>query len=328
MAFSASTLLHDAIGSPRVEECFEHEGACWVCGADMIRGMSVQKWIAGNFTGSDRIRRPDATHVCESCCYVMARLSPVPGRPPKEGSECGANFRNFSHMVDDHEYVNASKGEKPCVRRWLRGRKHGAWFAAIADSGQKHVVPFAPVNPPGAVGGIILFEEAVVQLPRDDAGWRVVDELARLLTDGATKDSVTSGAYTPGEYQRCADAIFAFERSHASLRASPWFALCVWLAQRDEEAVAARMAAEREAKSRGKTKRANESGTAEPNSVSAPRLAFRLSRKRSESAQTLGPNTGPHASGNANNIVGAGVGHGRRKGAANWNPDQLRMFER
>lgn len=318
------------MGAPCSADCVALDAfACWVCGGESQRGAVAADWVAGNFTGSDRIRRPDSRHVCEACVYVMSRLSPVPGRPPKDGSEFGANFRNFSHLVHASEYMNASKGEKPCVRAWLRATKQGPWFAAIADSGQKHVVPFAPVNPHSGRGGLVLFEEAVVSLPNSEHEWRIVDDACQLLTDGATKESLKSGDYAPGEYQRCAAQILAFEAAYSRLRHSPWFALVVWLAQRDEEAVAARMAAEKAKRVKnGKAGRVNKDGVEGANSVAAPRTAYRVSLGGRVAAQTLGPDARPDARSNTHNVDSGRMGHGHRKGSATINPDQLRLFGR
>lgn len=50
-------------------------------------------------------------------------------------------------------------------------------------------------------------------------------------------------------------AVDVFEQTYAYLRGGAWFRLAVWLAQRDEEAVAQRLAAEKEAKrAKGKAK--------------------------------------------------------------------------
>jgi len=322
---SASTLLHAHCGSPTVAECSDIERtACWHCGGSTTRGQLVMRWMGRDFVGQNRIKAPHSQHVCEACIWVMARSSDVPHRPAQPGQQCGPNFRNFSHMLDARGYVNASKGEKPTIRDWLRAPKAGRWFAAIAESGQKHVIPYAPINI-GATGGRIQFEEQVVALPRDDAGWRIVDTCTSLLTLGATKESVASGQYTPGEWQRCGEAIRAFERDHAGARHSTWFVLVVWLAQRDEEAVAARMAAEKEAKS-GKARRGGEGSVSGGDGARAARPAGGVPRKRGERAQALGPATGPDASRDAHDEQRAGVAHVDAAVAPTWSAGQLGLW--
>ena len=302
MTDSAAMIAHRLCGSPRVDGCVEHDGVCWHCGASMSRGARVADWMGQNFTGQDRVLGgAPHTHVCEPCIFVMSRKSEVPGHGAREGQACGPNWRNFSTFADARGLVIVSKGDKPAMRAWLRAPKVGAWFAAIGESGQKHVIPYAPVNPSGAARGRVQFEEDVVALPGAD-GWLALDEAAALLTSGATKDSILSGTYTPGEYGRCAAAIRAFEGAHARLRGSPWFRLLVWLAQRDEGAVAERMEHEKAARAakevkRGKSRRVVDGVVAGRDGDGDARPSGGVPRERSEPVEALGPTPRPDASG-------------------------------
>jgi hypothetical protein len=71
---------------------------------------------------------------------------------------------------------------------------------------------------------------------------------------GATKEEVERGDYTLSTLLRCESVVRAFEARHAHLRGSGWFALVVFLAQRDEEAVAARLARETAARDEKKAR--------------------------------------------------------------------------
>jgi hypothetical protein len=247
---SASQLLYEYMGSPaRFEGLVEASGQCWLCGGGLEVGVFWKDWSGSNFVGQNRVKAPGSEYVCPACVYVCSRTSPVPGRPAKEGKKFGGNFRNYSHLFDNGMYLNASKGEKPAILAFLRGSKAGPWFAAIADSGQKHVLPWAPVNPPGTRRGVVLFDEQIVTLPVEGGcGWGIVDKMAGLLTAGATKAEVESGDYTPRAWDLCGDRLRAFEEHWASKRGGSWFALALWLAQRDEEAVAERLETEKESK--------------------------------------------------------------------------------
>jgi hypothetical protein len=142
-------------------------------------------------------------------------------------------------------YVNASKGEKPIILAWLRAPKLGTWFAAIADSGQKQVLPLTMVNMPNSRGRV-RFDDMDVVLP-DAQGWRIVDDMTALLTVGATKEEITSGAYGSGAWTRCRETIEQFETQWSSKRSGAFFSLAIWLAQRDEAAVQERIASEKAA---------------------------------------------------------------------------------
>jgi hypothetical protein len=274
-----SQIVHQLCKSPADDRCAEASGLCYVCGGQVARGVSVQDWMSGSYTDQTRIAVPLASHVCEGCCFVMSRVSPVPGRPPgkcqacegtgavtktftkgkakgaKVGDACpkcegsgmasaGGNYRNYTHMHElgaDPQYANASKGEKPAIRDFLAREHRGPWFAAIADSGQKHVLPYAPMNGPGQ-SGLVLFDEALIKIPRDQS---LIGVLCQLLTDGATKEELQRGDYRPATWQRLgAERIRDFERTHGRSRGH-WFDLAIWLAQRDESAVQERMASEK-----------------------------------------------------------------------------------
>lgn len=237
---SATQILHAHHGSPLVDGCADVDvRACYVCGRPWARGQRVSEWMGDNFTGQSLVACPTSPLICEACVWAMA------GRPPD-------TLRMWCHLYDSRGYVRTNKGDKPAIRDWLRGAHDGEWFAAIADSGKKHVLPFTPVNPAGSRGRI-RFEEDEILLPRSDAGWQIVDETTELLTLGATKAEIEPGEYGPRAWSLCADAIRSYEDRWAGLRNSPWFRLVVWLAQRDEGRVTERLEQEkttREAKSK------------------------------------------------------------------------------
>lgn len=256
-----TTIVWKIHGSPKVDGCgaLGSESRCYICGDLHYRGKPVVDWMGSNFTDQNRARNPLGVSVCEACCYISSRTSPVLGRPAKEGKGAGANFRNVSHLWEDGwsspefgavkdessglvvgyngpsglGYVNASKGEKPLLREFIERDHTGNWFAAIGESGQKHVLLFASVNGPGR-SGVVLFEDSSVTIPRDTS---LIGSVADLLTAGANKESIESGEYTSLAWQLCEEKIRWFEEQHRRERGSGWFSLAVWLAQRDEEQV-------------------------------------------------------------------------------------------
>ena len=264
---SAPQLLHRHLGNPTPAGCDVADiTSCWVCGFGYVRGMHAHAWLSGAMTDQNQCRDPDAEFVCAACVYFRARSSEVPGRLPGPCSKCrgqnasactkcegtgrnsaGGNYRNYSHLFDEGagEYVTASKGEKPAILDFLRRPKRGRWFAAVADSGQKHVLPYAPVNAAG-LSGSVLFDEQVVALPINAAGWRLADDMRVLLTVGATKEEIAAGNYGHGAWTRCRAAIESFEGDWRHNRGSSFFTLCLWLSQRDEEAVRVRLQEEKE----------------------------------------------------------------------------------
>lgn len=302
MSVSASTVLHRLSGSPVVPECAPLSApGCWHCGASLARGMSVADWQGALFVGQNRVRgRQDWTHICEPCVWVMSRApGVVPGKPPTH------NWRLYTVLVQGEHVWLGNKSDKPAILAWLRAPKQAPWFAAIADSGQKHVVPYAPLNL-SAVGRVQFEEDVVAWSPALD---EVTAATSALLTAGATKEAIEGGSYSPGEWQRCgAEAIKAYEMTARKWRGGAPFRLALWLAQRDEDAVAVRVAAEKEARS-GKGRRSNNGDVARDDGNGATRRPKRVPQGRRESAQALGSDLRQDASGGADERERRGVAH-------------------
>lgn len=297
-------ILFGLFGAP-VPEAVSADGLCWLCAGDCLRGMRVEDWAGASFTGQNRVRNPTGTHVCEACVWICSRVSPVPGRPAKDGKKFGGNFRNYSHLWEDEwaapafgdgtvipGYMNASKGEKSVIRDFL-SRDHGwPWFAAIADSGQKHVLPWTPLN--GASrGGTVLFDEQLVDVPRN---LELMHRVTALLTAGATKEEVNSGDYSARAWQLCGDSLAQFESNFGPERGGGWFALAVWLAQRDEETTQRRMTAEKAAKATKKetenAERRKQRKTSNADSGGSARRASGVPGDTAgKRAKTLGPSS-------------------------------------
>ena len=245
---TAVDLLHAHLGRPEVAaaSALGKGVRCWLCNGAAERGQKVTDWVGPAFTSQNRVRNPRSEYICEGCIYICGRLSPVPGRAPKEGKTVGGNWRNYCHwMVEGIDgawtYGNASKGEKPQLLAALRARKHGRWWMAVADSGQKHVIPWATING-ASQGGVVAFDDELVSVPQSID---LVDVMASLLTGGATKDELGSGDWGPRAMSLLKERLEAFELDHGDKRGSGWFRLALWLAQRDEAAVMARLEEEK-----------------------------------------------------------------------------------
>jgi hypothetical protein len=313
---SPSQIIHALQGAPSYETCIDLDAfVCWVCGGSSTRGMSRERWQGSNFTSQNRVRCPDSLFVCEACVVVMS------GRPPD-------TERMWSHLVEGDSHVRVNKGQKPAIREFLR-RPHGArWFAAIADSGKRHIIPWCSINTAGQRGGRVLFEEALVELPRDDAGWALIDVLTKLLTGGATKEEISRGEYGPRAWQLLGERVRAFEDAYGHLRGGSWFELALWLSQRDEEQVQARMSAEKEARRNG---RANKGAAPNPDRRGAPRAQKRVpANAGGEPPQELAGAPGPTAGLCAYSDKRGGMADidDARSPAPGSVGDQLEMFSR
>lgn len=255
---SGSALLWSRTHAPSDRELADRQ--CAICASFTATGVPLADVCGSLTTDLGSFRAPQSEWACEGCALVRGRSAHPPGRA--SGWYC-----NFSHFVDEQRIENASKGEKPRILAWLRGPKRGTWSCAIADTGQKHVVCYAPINLGGR--GRVRFEEVEVALPAAD-DWAIVDDATALLTAGATKEEMGTGDYTARAWTLCGDAVRAFEARWGALRGGAWFALVLWLSQRDEAEVAVRLAAEAASKKTKKKARTSGTGRNQERAVADP----------------------------------------------------------
>ena len=310
--------LHALSGSPAIDHASDVTAVCWVCGTEQARTLPLKKWQASKSATQEKSRALHASRVCEACVWSCMWVPPPGMEKPAKGR--GPNLCLYTHLHDERGYSYENKASKPAILLWLRGPKVGAWFACIADSGKKQTVPFAQTNHTGVVAGMVRFEDRDVRIPGGAGGWLIVDECAALLTAGATKGEVSSGDYRPSTYERCAAMVRGFETAHGrARRGSAWFDLVVWLAQRDEEAVAVRQKAEKdEAKRRrGADRRDGKRGAVASGAVP---------KRRRQRAEALEPDRGQDEVRAADERESVGVGRGDGEEPVSVSDKQLGLF--
>jgi hypothetical protein len=152
-----------------------------------------------------------------------------PGYPPEPDKKKGKSLRMFTHLWDAEGYVYHYPRAAVEIVAWLRRPPSGLWFAAVATSGQKHVLPHTPLNPPG--GRMIRMEEET--LPLGD--WRLLEEIAELL-QFFRREQIDAGAYPPLLLAKHAaiDLVRSFETRWAQFRGSAWWRFCIMMAKRPE----------------------------------------------------------------------------------------------
>lgn len=284
-----AAILYALAGSPPQDGCVELDAPepCRLCACTTTRAIAYERWQGATFTDQNKLRCVAARVVCEACVWACA-WNPPPGVVNPPGKK-GLNLRLFSHLYDARGYVYANKADKAAIRAWLSAPKSPPWFAAIADSGQKHIIPWAALNLDPFVG-YVRFEERDV--PADCRLLaEAVDVTCALLTAGATKAEIETGGYRPETWMRCEAQLREYEARFGAERGGGFFELVLWLSQRDEEQVAARMAAEKEAKrGRGKAGQGDRSRRR-----SAARGAQGVPRERGERAEALAADPRPSA---------------------------------
>lgn len=276
-----SAILHALAGSSRMDGVEDVPARCAICAEEAPRTAPFDAWQGANFTDQNKVRAWGTGRICEPCAWAHS-WAPPPGYPPQEEGKKGVNLRLFSHFWDERDgYSYANKADKPRIRAWLRERstmRDRAWFAAIADSGQKHVLPWTRINPAGATRALVRFDEREVRI----GDWRLVDALTDLLTDGVTKDEIEPGDYRLLTWQQSGEAVERFEQTFGSLRGSGWWSLALWLSQRDEDEWKRRDDGRREARALARHDREARAGR--PSGVP---------RRGRKPAEALGPDQGP-----------------------------------
>jgi len=267
--------------------------------------MPYGRWQGSTFTDQDKLRGHGLSdRICEPCAWVHSWVVP-PGHAPPEPGKKGVNLRLFWHAHDERGYVYGNKGDKATIRDWLRAPKVGAWWSAIADSGQKHVVPWTPVN--RGASTIVRLEQRNIAI----GDWSLVDAMTAALTAGVTKGEIATGIYTPRAWQLA-------ECHVRELQTRPelfggWWELALWLSQRDEAAVADRMAAEKEARDARRSEGGRGAGRRGGGDDGD---AKRIPARRGKRAEALGPAARPVPPGTANVEHGATAGDGAAERAA------------
>ena len=203
-----------------------HAEGCWLCSGPVQHGAEGAKGVAKTFLDNRRCHGAPGA-VCAACMAAMSkRQFTIDGA----GRAAPANL---SHWGDDAGYCFGTKSDKARILGFLTTAKRGRWFAAIADSGQKHVLPFAQFNVGGGVTGIVSFETETVLVPPSaptDAA-----QVTAMLNAGVSKTGILSGEYLPRQIMAAGvDVIDAFESWAKHQRGSGWFSLVVWLAQKGE----------------------------------------------------------------------------------------------
>lgn len=293
IAATPAGILFALAGSPPQDGCAELDGAnCRVCGEQSIaRGLPYTRFGSATFTDQNKLRDWGALHACEACVWAHAWNVP-PGFPPPEEGKKGVNLRLYSHFWHAGEYHAWNKANKPQIREWLRAPKSGPWFAAIADTGQKHVLPWTPMNL-SPRGTRVRFEEQNITI----GDYALIDAMTDALTAGITKEEIERGEYGVRAWTIARRHVESFESDHGrALRGSAWFALALWMSQRDEEAVAVRLADEKqkreEKKANAKPGRRTKGDAPRPDGGAAATDPKRVPCRGSKPAEALGPAAG------------------------------------
>ena len=197
---------------------------CRLCGSHEP-GVPFAEWVKDTFTDFDRLLPGDT--VCNDCLFWLDEKSTELMR--RAGKDKLQKMRNYSHFVKGGQWTPYSKGDKAGMRRMLLEPPFPE-LAAIADSGQKHIVFKARRNEIGQSAGWIGFEEMPIWVEPDQLDERLtlLDEMLGIFSKG----EIAGASYYPHRIMQ-----YGLERWQvAEARVSHWrgsglFALALFLAQ-------------------------------------------------------------------------------------------------
>lgn len=145
-------LLYKAAGYPKSPKSTVNTNtACWLCGLPCNEiGVSVIKAVGESFTDYANVAVPESKYVCVPCVWVLS------GRPPDTFRLYSVIWRTDRPLAASHPKATrvvpgaqlTAKNDLIEIRTILLDppTDGSPWFCAIADSGQKHIVPFTSLN--------------------------------------------------------------------------------------------------------------------------------------------------------------------------------------
>lgn len=151
LGMTPARLLYEAAGYPECPKPTEAaDGPCWVCGLPCGGiGSLVRKAVGESFTDHANVAIPSADHICVPCTWVLC------GRPPNTFRLWTVVWRTDRPMIDGNPkamkippaHLTAKNDLSELLAVLVDPPTDGSpWFAAVADTGQKHVLPFTKLN--------------------------------------------------------------------------------------------------------------------------------------------------------------------------------------
>ena len=203
-------------------------GKCRFCNKEG-NGQSFDDWVRPTFLDHDKLVPGDI--ICDDCAFWFEERSVLLAQ--KMGKGKPQIMRNYSHFIVNGEWIPLSKADKVKIAELLTSVPFPE-LAAIAESGQKHIVFRATRNPPGSKSGWVQFEEQSLFV---EPGKLIVilDTVEELYTV-FNKTEIGNGSYSPFRVDKFGLERWAkFESMVREWRGSLLFNLALFLAQRRDK---------------------------------------------------------------------------------------------
>lgn len=147
---TASVMVWDLAGRPGRPSLgiTDTPGVCAMCARTVPRTAPARKWLEGKSFTDPAHLRTRSDRVCEACAWCVTgkgmdqiRMWTIVARtdetlPPSNPKAA---------FAAPHVHFT-SRADMRAVIRTLAGPPAGQWVVAVAESGQKHVLPYTPIN--------------------------------------------------------------------------------------------------------------------------------------------------------------------------------------
>lgn len=200
-------------------------GHCRFCGQEK-QGQEFDKWVRDTFTDWDKLLPGEI--ICDDCSFWFEQKSIL--LQEKMGKDKPQKMQNYSHFIVGGEWIPLSKGDKSIMAELLLGESLPE-LAAIANSGQKHIVFRATRNQPGQNAGWVQFEEQSIFVYPEELK-TLLDAIEELYEIFA-KSEIETGNYVGYRVIKFGlERWQELEQQIKNQRGKPLFSLAIFLAQK------------------------------------------------------------------------------------------------
>jgi len=203
-----------------------HPARCSACGHQDDVTATADKFLGPNFADRGLLRFP-SSRVCRACAWCLS------GRPPSTlrlWTVIASSERRYpSHpkaWLQVPGLTLTNRANPGPVATLLADPPSGEWVCAVSISGQRHIVPFAPVNH-GPGKWVVMLEQAPIAA--DPQTWRYVhSHVLALRRLGIPADAISS---REPRFIRTTESLAQWRDHDAALNgwhSSPLVQLALW----------------------------------------------------------------------------------------------------
>lgn len=173
---------------PKQDDIVSINGRCALCGAAVTRGLKRHLILTDSFTGYNQLIYPASDVVCEACVYALRRYR-INGKlfTPR-------NYSHYIQQIPPRWDMLTKKDIIKILQILFHPSQNTCWGLGLSETGQKHLLPYIPINSPGTNRPAIFLEDMTVEYEPSNLkeGYEIGMALYNL---GFSRDAVATGQY-------------------------------------------------------------------------------------------------------------------------------------